>query len=36
MESWRGNCYIILGQKEERVNSKGRKKIVHQSVLQAT
>lgn len=35
MESWRGHCHIILGQKEERDSSQRRKKNVHQSVLQA-
>ena len=35
MESWRGHCHIILGLKEERDSSQRRKKIVHQSVLQA-
>jgi hypothetical protein len=35
MESWRGHCHIILGEKEEKDNSQRRKKNVHQSVLQA-
>ena len=35
MESWRGDCYINLGQKEERNQLKKWKKIGQQSLLLA-